>query len=145
MTSRGGRWLGLPAGAWRLLAVLWAVAVVAIIVVIRPDDTARPCRVVQPTTYLPELPEASGIAISRRYPGVLWSHNDSGHAAMLFALGTNGAIRARIARDSASCDAWAADVTPIRDRAATQRTAWRISLPFDERSSSSQEEARRCR
>jgi hypothetical protein len=79
---------------------LWLAALgVAIAVAVgmqRPDDTAGACRVVQPTTYLPELPEASGIAISRRHRSVLWSHNDSGHTTTLFALDTQGSLRARV-------------------------------------------------
>jgi hypothetical protein len=39
----------------------------------------------------PDLVEASGLAASRNNPGVLWAHNDSGHPAELFALGTDGA------------------------------------------------------
>ena len=45
---------------------------------------------------LPELPEASGLAISRRTTGLLWSHNDSGNATVLFALDTSGKVRGRI-------------------------------------------------
>ena len=37
------------------------------------------------------LVEASGIAASRRNPGVLWSHNDSGGSNNVFALGLEGA------------------------------------------------------
>ena len=45
---------------------------------------------------LPEIPEASGLAVSRRDPGLLWSHNDSGSAAVLFALDTAGTMRGRV-------------------------------------------------
>ncbi len=34
--------------------------------------------------------EASGLAISRTAPGVLWSHNDSGDRARLYAFDTSG-------------------------------------------------------
>ncbi len=34
----------------------------------------------------PELEEASGLAASSRYPGCVWTHNDSGHPAELFLL-----------------------------------------------------------
>src|SRR2546421_8998981 len=34
--------------------------------------------------------EASGLAASRKNPGVLWTHNDAGTAPRLFALSTNG-------------------------------------------------------
>lgn len=46
-----------------------------------------------------ELAESSGLAASRTYPGILWSHNDSGHDAVLFALDTLGNVigRTRVA------------------------------------------------
>lgn len=34
--------------------------------------------------------EASGIAASRRIPGVLWTHNDSGDSTRIFAMTTSG-------------------------------------------------------
>jgi hypothetical protein len=37
-----------------------------------------------------ELTELSGIAASRRNPGVLWAHNDKGNASKVFAVGTDG-------------------------------------------------------
>jgi len=37
-----------------------------------------------------EINEASGLAASRRNPDVLWTHNDSGDEARLFALTTDG-------------------------------------------------------
>jgi hypothetical protein len=39
------------------------------------------------------LEEASGLVASRRYPGMLWTHNDSGHPPELFLLDTLGATR----------------------------------------------------
>ncbi|MEZ4220569.1 MAG: CotH kinase family protein [Polyangiaceae bacterium] len=36
------------------------------------------------------LTEASGLAVSRKHPGVVWMHNDSGSAAELFAVGIDG-------------------------------------------------------
>ncbi|HEX9166207.1 MAG TPA: hypothetical protein VF862_09870 [Gemmatimonadales bacterium] len=41
------------------------------------------------------LKETSGLAISRAHPGVLWSHNDSGGDAVLFATDSTGADRGR--------------------------------------------------
>jgi hypothetical protein len=38
------------------------------------------------------LREASGLAASRLNPGVLWSHNDGGWSAWLYALSTNGQL-----------------------------------------------------
>lgn len=37
-----------------------------------------------------KLEETSGIAASRRYPGFLWAHNDSGHPPDLFLLDSTG-------------------------------------------------------
>ena len=61
-----------------------------------PDATAGPCVVAGGPVPLPELPEASGLAIGRRTPGVLWSHNDSQNDAVLFALDATGAVRGRV-------------------------------------------------
>lgn len=46
-----------------------------------------------PTT----LPEVSGIVTSRFDDDVFWAHNDSGHAAELFAIAANGDTLARVA------------------------------------------------
>ena len=45
----------------------------------------------------PELREASGLAVSRTQPGVLWAHNDSGDAPMLYALDLKGTLLAKVA------------------------------------------------
>lgn len=51
------------------------------------------CTPPQRTGTLPEiLRESSGVAASRRRPGVLWTHNDSGHPAVLFAIDSTGQI-----------------------------------------------------
>jgi hypothetical protein len=63
---------------------------------LRPDDSVGPCVVVHGPAMLPEIPEASGLAVSRRDPGLLWSHNDSGNAAVLFALDTAGTLRGHV-------------------------------------------------
>ncbi|WP_240099602.1 hypothetical protein [Thermomonas flagellata] len=44
----------------------------------------------------PELDEISGLAASRRHPGVLWAHNDSGNPARLYAISTRGRVLARL-------------------------------------------------
>ena len=82
-----------------LFAVSCAIGVIGIgtgIWLLRPGGAAGPCVIVRPTTYISELPEASGLALSRRTPGVLWSHNDSGNATVLFALDVAGALRGPI-------------------------------------------------
>lgn len=44
----------------------------------------------------PRLLEASGLVASPTYPGLLWSHNDSGDAALLYALAPNGTRKGRV-------------------------------------------------
>lgn len=46
--------------------------------------------VVQGVNTNKDLEEASGLVASRRYPGMLWTHNDSGHPPKLFLLDTMG-------------------------------------------------------
>ena len=58
---------------------------------------------------LGDLPEASGLAFSRRSPGLLWSMNDSGNATVV-ALGTSGELRGRIRVMGANIRDWE-DVT----------------------------------
>ncbi len=40
--------------------------------------------------------EASGLAVSQRTPGLIWTHNDSGGEPILFALGTDGSLRGSV-------------------------------------------------
>jgi hypothetical protein len=44
----------------------------------------------------PELREASGLAVSRTQPGVLWVNNDSGDAPMIYAIDLMGRILAKV-------------------------------------------------
>jgi len=62
----------------------------------RPDKAAGPCVVISGPAVIPELTESSGLAVSGRNPGLLWSHNDSGNAAVLFALDAAGTVRGRV-------------------------------------------------
>jgi hypothetical protein len=83
----------------RLLAIVCVTVLMGTIVIavmMWPDDVAGPCVVVQHTTMLPDIPEASSLAVSRRNPGILWSHNDSGNAAVLFALDASGTLRGQV-------------------------------------------------
>ena len=41
----------------------------------------------------PEIKECSGLAVSRKNPGLLWVHNDSGDTARLFAVKEDGSLR----------------------------------------------------
>lgn len=51
------------------------------------------------------VPEASGVAVSRRTPGVIWSLNDSGDP-LLFALDASGAVKGRVRVTGAMTDDW---------------------------------------
>jgi hypothetical protein len=52
------------------------------------------------------LPEASGVAVSRRSPGRLWTHNDSG--AVLVALDAKGAVTQRVQLAGTKIEDWEA-------------------------------------
>ena len=54
---------------------------------------------------LQALPEASGIAASRRNPGVLWAHNDSGEP-VVFALDEKGSVIGRVRVSGAKVEDW---------------------------------------
>ena len=84
----GGWWLaGLAA------CVLTALFVVA---ALSPETTAGPCTMIGETATLRDVPEASGLAVSRRHAGVLWTHNDSGNETVLFAVDAMGHARGRV-------------------------------------------------
>lgn len=63
------------------------------------------CRADGKTMTVRELPEASGVAASRRTAGVLWSHNDSGEPVIV-AVGTDGALKGRVRVAGASVSDW---------------------------------------
>ena len=53
-----------------------------------------------------DIPEASGLAASRRTAGVWWTHNDAGNPNRLFAIDPAGGLRARIIVDGAVNRDW---------------------------------------
>jgi hypothetical protein len=63
------------------------------------------CRVVGKIVRLGDLSEASGVAASRRTPGVFWAHNDSGDP-VIFALDSEGNVKGRVRVSGASVDDW---------------------------------------
>jgi hypothetical protein len=88
MRSSGIRRLGLSA----------AIVVTAFLVVVfisRPHNTAGPCPVTD-RAMLADVPEASGLAVSRGHPGLLWTHNDSGNEAVLHAIEQTGTVRGKV-------------------------------------------------
>lgn len=55
------------------------------------------CSIPHHTGTLPkELKEASGVAASRRYPGTLWLHNDSGYSPYIYAADSTGHVHTRV-------------------------------------------------
>jgi hypothetical protein len=68
-----------------------------------PDATAAPaagppvCRVAEAGQELPEeVRESSGLAQSRRDPGLFWTHNDANNDPELFAVSADGRLVERV-------------------------------------------------
>lgn len=55
-----------------------------------------------------DLKEISGVAVSYRNPGIVWTHNDSDSKAALFAIGLDGVIRAQLNLTGATNIDWEA-------------------------------------
>jgi len=55
-----------------------------------------------------DIDESSGLTASRRYPGVFWTHNDSGDVPRLFAVDGRGRLRGVFAVEGASHVDWEA-------------------------------------
>jgi hypothetical protein len=65
------------------------------------------CRIVMQSEPLPRaVRETSGIAVSAHDPGVLWTHNDRGNDAVIFAFGEDGTLRTRVAVTGANLIDW---------------------------------------
>jgi hypothetical protein len=62
----------------------------------------------------PRILESSGLALSRRHPAVLWTHNDSGGAPELYAVGSDGRTLATLTLAGAEARDWEA-LAPGRD------------------------------
>jgi hypothetical protein len=68
---------------------------------------APKCEPSGPLVRVAELPEASGVAVSRRTPGRLWAHNDSGEPVIV-ALDARGAVTGRVRLSGVKIDDWEA-------------------------------------
>ena len=62
----------------------------------------------------PRILESSGLALSRRHPAVLWTHNDSGGGPELYAVGPDGRTLATLTLAGAEARDWEA-LAPGRD------------------------------
>lgn len=58
------------------------------------------------TIQNPQISELSGLAASRRYPGLLYAHNDSGDTARVFLLNPSGQTVATITLQGAYARDW---------------------------------------
>jgi hypothetical protein len=98
----------------------WALAVILLIFVWQtvaarraapaastPSDAKNTlsCNTAAHGVMLGMLPEASGLAISTRTPGVLWSMNDSG-VPFVFPLDTMGRVLGRVRVEGADINNW---------------------------------------
>ena len=57
---------------------------------------ATPGPVVDRSLRDPEINESSGLAVSARHPGLLWTHNDGGSVARLLGVDASGRTVARV-------------------------------------------------
>lgn len=70
-------------------------------------EHASQCRPSGELVRLAEVPEASGLALSKRVPGRLWTHNDSAQP-VLFALDERGTITEQLHITGATVEDWEA-------------------------------------
>ena len=86
-----------------VMATVWSLSSLAVQDGAR---TAEPCRVAASLSRLPGLTEASGVALSRRSPGILWMVIDSG-PPVIYALDANrGAVIGKVTVTGARVDDW---------------------------------------
>ena len=71
------------------------------------QQSVAACRATGTMVEVPGLHEASGLAISRRVPGRLWTHNDSGQP-VLFALDSRGSVTGQVRLTGADVVDWEA-------------------------------------
>ncbi|MBI5493449.1 MAG: hypothetical protein HY904_00380 [Deltaproteobacteria bacterium] len=79
--------------------------------------TAEPCAFWQPPAWHGRLDddalsELSGLALSRRNPGILWAVQDSGHTPTLFAVDLGAHVTARLELAATNTDWEAVSVGP---------------------------------
>jgi hypothetical protein len=92
---------------WARIAVSGALVAITSPLMPAAEQAPPQCQPGAALVRVPELPEGSGLAASRRTPGRFWSHNDSGDA-VLFALDGNGRVTGRLALPGVKVDDWEA-------------------------------------
>lgn len=97
-----GRWVAGLLGSWVLALYVWAPSSATQ----QPGYAAASlCAPAAQLVHIEGVAEASGVAVGRRTPGLLWTHNDSG-APLLYAIDTAGAVKARVQVTGAQVDDW---------------------------------------
>jgi hypothetical protein len=89
------------------VAMTLAGLIAAAMAIPRAQGTVPKCRAVGGLTRVAELPEGSGAAASRKVPGRIWSHNDSGKP-VLVALDATGKVTGRVTVAGAKIEDWEA-------------------------------------
>jgi hypothetical protein len=70
------------------------------------EEVAREPRIERLGRLPKELAESSGVAASRAQPGVLWTHDDSGGGAKLYAIDAQGTVLGRYLVRGARAEDW---------------------------------------
>lgn len=81
-----------------------------------PATVRAAAATVQFTIADDRITESSGLATSRRFKGVIYTHNDSEDDARVFALGSDGHTRAVLTLDGAQARDWEAIATGSDDQ-----------------------------
>jgi len=84
------------------LSLVWSAAPGA-----AEPHAAESCQPSGTAVSVPGIPEASGLAVSRRVPGRLWTLNDSGQP-VLFALDARGSVTGQVRLTGAQVEDWEA-------------------------------------
>ncbi len=94
-------------GVTRVAVLIATLSLAGPAVATAQQGAAPQCQASGPLVRIAELPEASGVAVSRRSPGRLWSHNDSGEARLV-ALDGRGAVTGRVLLSGVKVEDWEA-------------------------------------
>lgn len=84
------------ATTFRLLLIAVPAMLLASIAIAKPHPPATNPAAATTTAFQigyiddPAIPESSGVIASRKYPGVFWTHNDSGNPPQIFAIDRTG-------------------------------------------------------
>jgi hypothetical protein len=99
---------GLTSVRGAIVIALLAGGVSAMPPIAAQHSAAAPqCRPQGPLVPIPQLPEASGLAASRRVPGRLWAINDSG-PPLVYMLDPQGTVTRKVALEGATVTDWEA-------------------------------------